>query len=100
MSLFKYFAGQVLSFEQEWCLQLRSKSAAPQDEEKCRWQLLFPQVAALLLVGLKTWQSQDVLPPSSILLQGAGRRASQGRLNITSFAGLSEFVLSGDEVGI
>ena len=43
-SVVHYFVAQVLSLEQGWCLQLWSKSASAQDQEKCCWQLLLPQV--------------------------------------------------------
>ena len=41
-----YFAGQVLSLEQGWCLQLWGESASAQDQEECCWQFFLPQVGA------------------------------------------------------
>ena len=40
---------QVLSFEQRWDFQLRSKFAAAQDEEERCWQFLFSQVLAVVV---------------------------------------------------
>ena len=45
-SVVHYFVAQVLSLEQGWCLQLWSKSASAQDQEKCCWKFLLPQVEA------------------------------------------------------